>query len=475
MANVLKVTTPGAGFDNTSIKNTPHPKEQIQIQNPIDPNKVTRSDNRTDSGQGQGNLEFHYESNFNTFLQMIQSSPRLLGQLADVMFQGMSQAAAGTDASAAYQETLMKLVEMMQMNAEDILPYLKEQVTSAARFQGGLFTLLRQAMNETASVTVKSEILNFLKHFNDLSSGSHLLESIRMTTESIKNQMFQKSRAELDKLLGEIRWDAAPGDTEGNAALLKGKIIPFLAAYINATKDMGKIRDDISLLMILTSRYENGEMEESVQSFGRLLAYQDVKKFLGELDEQQLGEILGRTDFETASGKTEWSSLFQSLVKMGAKGEAGLENKAIFLDMLHSMVSSESVYMPLVHLLFPLNFGGRMMMSEMWIDPDRENDSAYAGERQARSQKLFIKFDIQNLGLFEVVLICKEQDISMQLRYPEQLRSFESDMQANLSQIVRRNGYRMEQMVLEVAKEPLTVLQVFPEIYERKNSVNVRI
>lgn len=475
MANVLKVTTPGAGFDNTNIKNTPHPKEQIQIQNPIDPSKVTRGDNRTDSGQGQGNLEFHYESNFNTFLQMIQSSPRLLGQLADVMFQGMSQAASGTDASAAYMETLMELVGMMQMDAEDILPYLKEQVTSAARFQGGLFTLLRQAMNETASVTVKSEILNFLKHFNDLSSGSHLLESIRMSAEAIKGQMYMKNREEIDRLLGEIRWDADPGDTQGNAAVLKGKLLPSLAAYISATKDMGKIRDDISLLMILTSRYENGELEETLQSFGRLLAYQDVKKFLGNLDEQQLGEILGRTDFETASGKTDWSSLFQSLVKLGAKGEAGLENKAVFLDMLHSLVANESVYMPLVHLMFPLNFGGRMMMSEMWIDPDRENGSAYAGERQAKSQKLFLKFDIQNLGLFEVILICKEQDISMQLRYPDKLRSFESDMHTNLARIAQRNGYRMEQMILEAGREPLTVLEVFPEIYERKNSVNVRI
>lgn len=475
MANVLKVTTPGAGFDNTNIKNTPQPKEQIQIQNPVDPTKVTRGDNRSDSGQGQGNMEFHYESNFNTFLQMIQSSPRLLGQLADVMFQAMNQAAVGADASAAYRETLMELLEMMQMDAEDILPYLKEQVTSAARFQGGLFTLLRQAMNETTSVTVKSEILNFLKHFNDLSSGNHLLESIRMAADSIKSQMFVKSREEFNRLLDQIDWNAAPGDTAGNAAVLKEKIMPALAAYINATRDMGKIRDDISLLTVLTSRYENGEMDETLQSFGRLLNYQDVKKFLGDLDEQQLGEALGRTDFETASGKTEWTSLFQSLMKMGAKGEAGLENKAIFLDMLHSMITNESVYMPLVHLMFPLNFGGRMMMSEMWIDPDRENNSAYVGERQANSQKLFIKFDIRTLGLFEVILICKEHDISIQLRYPEQLRSFESDMHSNLAKIAQRNGYRLGQMILEAGKEPLTVLEAFPEIYERKNSVNVRI
>lgn len=478
MPNVLKVTTPGAGFDNNSIKNNPNPgKSDIQIQNPVDPARVGRGDNRTDSGQDKqdGNLQFHYESNFNTFVQMLKSSPRLLDQLGDILFQELGQAGGAAEVGSVYRQALAELLQMIEVEPGQMAEYLKDQVSSASKFKSGLFTLLRSALDETASVTVKTDILNFLKHYNDMSSGPHLLERIRTTAQFIRGQMFLKGRDELDKSLEDMNWGARPGDTGHNAQVLKDQVLPTLGSYISATRDMGKIRDDISLLSVLISHYENGSLEETVQSFDKMMSYPDVRRFLEGLDEEKLTEALRNMDFEAEAGKTEWNSRFQSLLREGAKGGAGLEYRAAFLDMVHSMVMNESVYMPLVHLMFPMNVDGRQMVSEMWIDPDHDGGNAKGDGRQAPAQKLFIKFDIRDLGMFDLIIICREEEMNVQLRYPEHLRSFEGDIQSSVSQIAQRNGYRVNQVVLETGREPLDVLQVFPEIYERKNSINVRV
>lgn len=51
MADILKVTTPSSGYDNTMIKTPPQAGQGTQIQNPIDPTRVMRGDNRTDAGR----------------------------------------------------------------------------------------------------------------------------------------------------------------------------------------------------------------------------------------------------------------------------------------------------------------------------------------------------------------------------------------------------------------------------------------
>uniref|UniRef100_UPI0006D2C793 hypothetical protein n=1 Tax=Clostridium sp. NkU-1 TaxID=1095009 RepID=UPI0006D2C793 len=74
----------------------------------------------------------------------------------------------------------------------------------------------------------------------------------------------------------------------------------------------------------------------------------------------------------------------------------------MFQNMLQSMVLNESVYMPLLHLAFPMNVDGRKLFSEMWIDPDEEGSSTQAGAKH--TTRIFVKFDIRELGQFKLLL-----------------------------------------------------------------------
>lgn len=473
MADILKVTTPAAGYENSSIKNNPNTGQNIHIQNPVDPSKVSRGDNRTDSGRdGNGQLAFQYDSNFGAFLHMLKNIPELSKVFPELFFAGEEAMLAGTMEPES-AEQISAFFRAAQMDADGVLAFLKEQAASNARFGGGLFELLRKVMSDTGSVDLKAEVLDFIRKYNDMSSGDHILKNIYNCIKDTEGYIFRNYSEKLDAMLQELNMSAPPGETTENGALLKGKILPFLGRYISSTHDLGAVRGKISLLTVLISRYENGDISEVLQAFSRLTGYQGFRKFFGNMGTDQLAQVMENTDLEKEAGKTDFAQKFVDFIKMGVQGGAGSENKQVFQNMLQAMVMNESVYMPLIHLAFPLDIDGRMMFSEMWIDPDEEGSATEGGGK--RSARIFVKFDIRDLGMFKLVVQYSEENASVQLYYPEQLQSFEGNIQKGMKEILQRNNLRVDSMYLQPGGGPDSPVQVFSKIQERKNSVDVRI
>ena len=71
------------------------------------------------------------------------------------------------------------------------------------------------------------------------------------------------------------------------------------------------------------------------------------------MDRAEIRELFQNIDFDRAAGKEEWSEQFLSLLRMGAEGKAGIENKEDFMTLLHGMLINESVYMPVLHVTLP--------------------------------------------------------------------------------------------------------------------------
>ncbi|WP_394523094.1 hypothetical protein [Lacrimispora sp. JR3] len=473
MADVLKVTTPLSGYDNSTIKNNPQAGQDVQIQNPVDPSKVTRGDNRTNSGgDGEQQLAFQYRSNFGTFLSMVKNVPDLSKVLADIFFQGEEMLTGGVMGEEAAKR-IASFFKAAQMNEEDLLPFLKEQAEASVRFSGGIFDRLRSAMADTNSVDLKADILNFIKKFNDMSSGKHILNDIFRTIKDMENYVFKQTKEQMEELLKELDLSAGEGDTAHNSTLLKEKILPFLGRYIAMNHDMGTIRDKISLLTVLMSRYENGDKEEVMQAFSKLTGYQGFRKFFGGMTVDEFGHLLSQVDMDQAAGKNEWADKFLDFLRTGVSGGTGLENKQMFHQMLQSLLLSESVYMPLLHLAFPVDINGKKLFSEMWIDPDEEGSSTQAGVK--RVARIFVKFDIRDLGQFKLLLLYGENTAALQLYYPENMKKSEGNIQKGLKAILEKYHFRIENLYLQAGGGPNSPVEVFPKIQERKNSVDVRI
>lgn len=470
MSNILKVTTPVVGYDNNAVNNKQTPTQQAQdlsIKNQVDTGRVVRADGRTDT-DGQQGKGIAYESNFGNFVQSLRELPNLQEIMTKMLFGGMAnmvESGVGKGTAADIQA----LLQMLEMTPEQLGGFLKDSMAGANRLQGPLFDVLRQIMNEAGTVELKAGILDMLKKYNDMSSGKHILESIKENLAEIEAHMFKNNRQELHQLVSKLN-PYSMQNNELNTQILKEQIIPYLGKYISQTKDMGRIRDLISLLALNTSRLENGNVNNVSQAFQRLLDFPGFAKYFQGMSGAQFKDMLMNVDYEKAAGKMEWADKFLNIMEAGVKGEAGVENKEAFMSIMRSMMINESVYMPVMHVMLPVILDGVPMYSEWWVDPDEESGNPGSTERGI---KLLIKFDLKDVGFFDMMMYYEKGKMDMLIHYPKELAEHESDIRENIRRIMNRNHLEVEYLAVEEGKVPIKVSAAFPKIFERRNSVNV--
>lgn len=472
MSNILKVTTPTTGYENTiNRQNTAQQPEDMSVKNPIDPNRVVRADGKSQAnGEQNAQKGISYESNFGNFVQSLRDIPRLREVMSKLLFTGMANLVeSGIGKGTA--DDIQALFQMLEMSPDKLNEFMKDQMAGANRLQGPLFDMLRQIMGEATTVELKTGILDFLKKYNDMSSGKHLLENMKGTLKEMEGYMFRNDREGLQKLASRLR----PYSMETNALnakILKEQIIPYLGRYVSETRDMGKIRDLINLLTFNAARYENGNVDNVVQAFQKLMDFPAFQKRFAGMTSDQLREMFMNVDFDKAAGKMEWSDKFLHIMQAGIKGDAGLENREAFLSIMNSLLINESVYMPVMHIMLPMILNGVPVFSEMWVDPDEESGNPGSKDKGI---KLLIKFDMKDVGFFDMMMYYEKGKMDILIHYPKELAEHESEIRDGIRKIMSQNHLELEYLAVEQGKEPIQVSAAFPKIFERRNAVNVTI
>lgn len=470
MSNIIKVTTPVSGYDNTSRTN-PISTNDPNINNITDVNKVTRPDSKSSNTDYQQNNFVEYQnSNYEGFLKILKGMPSTTELMGDLMFSKMGNL-VNSGINENFAQEISQFLEMIKLSPEELEGYLKSQAGGATKFGGAFFDFLRDALLQSNSSELNSKILDLLKKYNDFSAGNHILNNILIDLSNLSKSLpksYSEKLLEITKLLDE---NAKPGDTAKNTEILKKEIIPFLSKYIKYTNDFGRVRDLISSLTLNIARYENTNKNGFIDAFEEIMNYNVIKEKLGNIDSKTFADVLIQIHTERSQGSQSNQSLI-NILERGMRGEAGYENIDMFKGILSSMLLNESVYMPLLHMSLPMNIGGNMMFSELWIDPDDEEGKS--GEEE-RKTKLLIKFDIQDVGFFDLIILHNKGKIDMQLFCPEKVLAADKGIKAGLTQILERNGLAINSISVDKGKTPVSISQVFPKIYERKNTVNVKI
>jgi len=283
--------------------------------------------------------------------------------------------------------------------------------------------------------------------------------------------MFKGDREGLMKLAMKLK----PHTMDSNAAnvrLLKEQIIPYMGKYVADNREMGKLRDLVTLVAFNTSRYESGSLDNVVQAFQRLMDFPTFQKHFKGMSVNDFRDMLRGVDYDRAAGKNELTDKLLNIMQAGVKGEAGIENKEAFVNIMRSILVNESVYMPVMHVMLPVILDGVPMFSEMWVDPDEESGNQGSKERGI---KLLIKFDMKDVGFFDMMLYYEKGKIDMLIHYPEELSGHESDIRENIRKIMSKNELELEYLGVEQNKPPIQVSAAFPKIFERRNSINVTI
>ena len=471
MSDILRVTTPLTGQDSAN-KIRPTGQEtptNSNIQNIVNPGKITRGDQRGLYEDSETNkFTPNLKSNFDTFLNKLNAAPGMQTEMVK-LFLTRYGSIVNSGMSDGIAAEMAKFLQLMKVDDSKLLDLLKNMQGSAVKFTGGFFDILRDLIgSNNVSYDAKNIILDFLKKYDSITGNDHNLRNLMANLNNIADRMMKSSGDQLRNLTMMLDTTAGKGNVDGNLATLRESIIPFLANYISRTKDFGSVRDNISLFILNFTRYELGSKEAFSSALNNLLGLPDVaqrvnNKMIAEL----VDGIFAKANLNQA---TALQDQLVSVLTRGLDGEAGYQNVAAFQNILQSALLNESVYMPLLHMMLPVDYFGQQMFSEIWVDPDDRSGGVGEG-----AIKLLLKFDIKDKGFFEMIMLVDNGKVDMQLYYPEAYEPFKAEFKEGMFTIIERNDLKMRSYAADKCVKPVSISEVFPKIYEGRNMINVTV
>ena len=472
MPDLLGATNPVPGYDNTNInRNIPISPNNSQVQNVPDLTKVTGADHRTEQQDAGQSGQIRYDSNFQGFIQQLRQTQDLSSTMAKLMMREGTSVASGMSEGIA--EEMAQALAMLKMDQGELLKFLSAQMKAGTRFGGALFALLRNAYARADAEGVRLDILNFLKSYSDFSSTAHIEGNLVRNLANMANAMPASWGDQLRTLLAQLENGIAAGDRQGNITLLEQQVFPLMSAYVSQTHDLGTPRELLSLLALDLARYENGAEDKLTEAFHQLAGYGTLKGMLGGIDDQALLRLLQNSQFAKNTSAAQFADHLAAAAARALRGEGSAEVQEIFRNLVRAMLVNESVYMPLNHFLIPMELDGRMLFSELWVDPDAEEKKG--GGQGEKCMKFLFKIDVQGLGFFDVILTNRERDVGVVVACPEGVAPFSKEIEQNISKILTRNELNPAAVSVRKMERPVTLTEVFPKIFEGKNSVNVKV
>lgn len=472
MADILRVTTPLTGQEPASrIKPNSQEQPSSNINNLINPNRVPKNDSKgLYNDQDTNKFSPNLKSNFDSFMQKVANAPSMSVETAKLFFTRYGSI-VNSGMGEGIAAEMAKYLQMIKVTDAELLDLLKGMQNSAVKFTGDFFDILRNLMNNrNISMDAKQLILEFLKRYDAITANNHSLENIMSNLNNIADRMMKSSAEQLRELFSSLDTTAGKGNVDENLAIMREKIIPFLSKYISQTKDYGSVRDNISLFILNFTRYEMGNKEVFSQALNSLLGIPEVAS---KVTNNMVAELVdGIFDNLKGNNARMLQDQFVNIITKGLEGQAGYQNTQVFQNILQSALLNESVYMPLLHMMLPAEYNGRQMFSEIWVDPDSKDGNP---NEEGSAVKLFVKFDIKDLGFFEMIMLVQNSKVDMQLFYPESLEPMKNQIKEGIFTIVERNDLKFSSYMSDKCVQPKPISDVFHKLFEGRNMLNVTV
>lgn len=474
MPELLGVTNPVPMHDSAvNNRSLPINPGSVPIKNITDPSRVNRSDDRTEQQDaGAKDRAPRFDSNFQTFVQRLGNLSEITVAMARIL-SGRTGTLVSSGLGEGVAEEFSRFMEMLHMDRAQFLRFLSNQMQAGTRFGGALFSLLRDAYQKSQSEGLRTEILLFLKRYSDYSSSDHIEGNLLRNLNQMARAIPARFGNQLIEMQARLENGIRAGDRAGNLKLLQNEILPFMSEYVSRTHDLGRAREFLSLLTLDITRYENGGEQNLLQSFQHLKNHPVFRDTLGMLDDPALMVLLKNNLYQTAAKENTFATRLADLSHQAMRGGGGPDMQTAFWELTSAFLINESVYMTLNHHIIPIEWNGKFLFSELWVDPDAEQRESHQGEEPCK--RFLFKIDIQSLGFFDLVLSCRGTNVELELRCPKALSAFSGLFEEQLTRILTENGLHAKTVRVREMLRPLTLTEVFPKLFEGKDSVNVKI
>lgn len=140
-------------------------------------------------------------------------------------------------------------------------------------------------------------------------------------------------------------------------------------------------------------------------------------------------------------------------------------------DMIQGLLSAPGVFTPLLHFLVPMNMDGMKAFGELWADPDASRNPE-TGESDSH---IFLCFEIENAGYFELELYARGKTVNAALMCPAGTEKNYLPLKGMLPDLAAACGYNAEKIMIEPLKRKRDLTNIFPKLNERRTGLNVRI
>ncbi|MDF2677960.1 MAG: hypothetical protein K0Q97_2296 [Bacillota bacterium] len=454
--------------------------EQVTPFDVVDPTRVTKTTKDNQSNQtSQNNLNFNFDSVYEKFVQALKNSPVLSENGKKILLN--KQFINHNIKSDPVLNTLFEnFIKNITMNQTEIFNFLKFQQTTYTNYSGNFFNELRNLLNKNSNNDdFKLVLRNFLKSYDCFVSVDKTYNSINSALNNIKLNLPQILKEPFNELINKMISDNLTNSLDLNLSLLKNEILPFVGRYISKMNDFGPVRDYVSVLMHNIVRLESGSKESFSNDLDNLMEHLKYNLNVSEEKLQSIKLSLINSYEFTTTTKNDSIDSFLKLIETGIKDSTNVLNKGTMEDIEHSLLFNQNVQIPLTHMFLPLNFNGMFMFSELWISKHYESSDDKNDKKNklklTESYKIFITFEIQNLGYFETILNYKNSNISLDIYVPNSFSNSIDKIKKEITTILNKNNLLTTNINIYESINKRKFNEVFSNLSERKSGVDVVI
>lgn len=466
---------PNTQVNDSNLNKSKLKTEQVLPFDVIDPTKVTKAAKQEQTNQtGNNLLSYNPDSVFEKFVKSMQSSP-VLAEGARKLLLNKQFINTNIKSDPVLSTLFESFLKNIEMDDAEILNFLKFQQGTYTKFHGEFFDTLRNLTLRFPNDTdFNVAVRNFLKSYDCFVSVENTGKSIESALKSIERNLPDVLKQPFNELTEKLVLTNTKG-LDLNLRILKDEILPFMGRYISKMNDFGPVRDYVSVLIHNMSRLEAATKDNFSNSLENLFEYIKYNFDINNDDMEKIKQSLVSTYEESASNKNSAMDSFLKLLDSGVKKSENLVNKGLMEEMAESILFSQNVHIPLTHMFLPLNYNGMFMFSELWIGKEYEESSDKKKSDYVPVHKIFLTFDIQNLGYFETTLILKEQNLALDIYVPSNISNNIEKIKNDISTLLSNHNLKLTNLSVRECVKKRRFNEVFNNLAERKKGVDVTI
>lgn len=356
---------------------------------------------------------------------------------------------------------------------KDIMPII---VHNLSRFSGDADALSDAFANFKGLISDEAVKQQLTEMFAEFTEGSAMPAQIKAELLGSKAVMGEST---MTSALAKLSADAAIHTSDINEGI-------FRQAMSGITEEGSDgIREVLKNLLPLS---DNASAEKILANFGEnkdinLLASR-LQTILNNIDNenvkmsavQKLNDLLGKMAADSSVKYEPPSSMdvFTDFISKNINNPmlkylSGLDKGVLAQNML----TTPGAEIPLMHFLMPMEERGVRAFGELWAD----NGAAGTVTDKAESigSHLFLTFDIEGTGSFEMEIYAKDEYLDVSLLCPTGTENVFSSMKTAVPRIASQCGYQVKKMTLGQLRERRDLEKVFPSLRNRRTGINVKV